>query len=64
MKGRKMKKVKARLSESRLHGVQIPVNKVLGLSDLHWHWSWHLVRFDQICVSILLEPYRGDAKFY
>ena len=45
MKGRKMKKkVRARLSESRLHGVQIPVNKVLGLSDLHWHWSWHLVR--------------------
>lgn len=36
MKGRKMKKkVRARLSESRLRGVQIPVNKVLILSDLH-----------------------------
>lgn len=21
------------------------------------------MRFDQICVSILLEPYRGDANF-
>ena len=22
------------------------------------------MRFDQICVSILLKPYRGDANFY